>query len=245
MNSSWRLPSAPLRSSAVTSHLIGLVIVLALANAARALVPQLGEYYAARAGVLFVVVMGVSIGFLQRHHPFPRFGAANQITSLRAILVSLVASLVGEARGPRIATAAVVLSVTVTALDGVDGWLARRNGLASSFGARFDMETDALLILALSVLAWRHDKAGAWVIISGLMRYAFIAAGSVAPWLRATLPPRRRRQTICVIQIAALTLVMAPPIEPPVSVVIAVAALVTLAASFLIDIVWLREHRAA
>ncbi len=97
-------------------------------------------------------------------------------------------------------------------LDGVDGWLARRHGIASRFGARFDMEIDALLILALSVLAWRHDKAGAWVIASGMLRYAFVAAGTVAPWLRGALPPSRRRQTICVIQIAALTLVMLPSV---------------------------------
>ena len=199
------------------------------------MVPQLGDYYAAKAGVLFVAVMGLSIGFLQQHHPFPRFGAANRITTLRAVLVSLVAGLVGEARLPRIATAAVVASVAVTAFDGVDGWLARRNGIASPFGARFDMEIDALLILALSALAWRHDKAGAWVIVSGLMRYAFIAAGSIASWMRAALPPSRRRQTICVVQIAALTLVMVPAVQPPASAAIAAAALMALTTSFLID----------
>ena len=36
------------------------------------------------------------------------------------------------------------------ALDGLDGWAARRQGLVSAFGARFDMEVDALLILALA-----------------------------------------------------------------------------------------------
>ena len=68
----------------------------------------------------------------------------------------------------------------MTLLDGVDGWLARRHRIASAFGARFDMEIDALLILALSVLAWRHEKAGAWVVASGLLRYAFVAAGARA-----------------------------------------------------------------
>jgi multidrug efflux pump subunit AcrA (membrane-fusion protein) len=43
-------------------------------------------------------------------------------------------------------------------LDGVDGWLARRHEIASRFGARFDMEVDALLILALSVLAGCGEK---------------------------------------------------------------------------------------
>ena len=239
----WRLPTAPLRSSAVTSKLIGRVAVLAIATVARAALP-LGEYYAMKAAALFVAVMGLSLGFLQLHHPFTRFGAANQITTLRAILVSLVAGLVGEPRIPSVAAGAVIASIAVTALDGVDGWLARRNGIASAFGARFDMEIDALLILALSVLAWRHDKAGEWVVASGLMRYVFVAAGAMAPWLRAPLAPSRRRQTICVLQIAALTLAMAPVIQPPASTVLAAAALAALMYSFLIDTLWLWRRQA-
>jgi phosphatidylglycerophosphate synthase len=143
-----------------------------------------------------------------------------------------------------VAAAAVAASVVVTLLDGVDGWLARRERTASSFGARFDMEIDALLILALSVLAWRHQKAGAWVVLSGLLRYAFVAVGAVAPWVRVPLPASRRRQTICVIQITALTLVMLPAIEPPTSTAIAVAALVALSYSFLIDTLWLWRRAA-
>ena len=35
-------------------------------------------------------------------------------------------------------------------LDAVDGGVARRTGTVSGFGARFDMEVDAFLILVLS-----------------------------------------------------------------------------------------------
>jgi phosphatidylglycerophosphate synthase len=244
MNPVWQLPSAPLRASVVTSKLIGLAAVVALASAARAALP-LGDRYPLKAAALFAAIMGLSIGFLQQHHPFARFGAANQITTLRAILVALVAGLVGEPRLAAVAVAAVSASIAVTLLDGVDGWLARRQDIASSFGARFDMEIDALLILALSVLAWRHDKAGAWVVLSGVLRYAFVAAGAAAQWLREALPPSRRRQTICVIQIAALTLVMLPAVQPPLSGFLAAAALATLAASFLIDTVWLWRRQPA
>jgi len=244
MNPAWHFPTAPLRASVVTSKLVGLAAVIALATAARAALP-LGDRYPLKAAALFAAIMGLSIGFLQQHHPFARFGAANQITTLRAILVALVAGLVGEPRLAAVALAAVGASVAVTLLDGVDGWLARRHDIASRFGARFDMEIDALLILALSVLAWRHDKAGAWVVTSGVFRYAFVAAGAVTPWLRGALPPSRRRQTICVIQIAALTLVMVPAVQPPLSTLVAAAALATLAASFLIDTVWLWRRRAA
>jgi phosphatidylglycerophosphate synthase len=239
----WRMPDSPLRASAITSKLVGLVAVVALANAARAALP-LGDRYPLKAAGLFALIVGLSIGFLQQHHPFTRFGAANQITTLRAILVALVAGLVGEPEVPAIAAAAVAASVAVTVLDGLDGWLARRDRIASRFGARFDMEIDALLILALSVLAWRHEKAGAWVAVSGLLRYAFVAGGTIAPWLRAPLPPSRRRQAICVIQIGALTLVMLPSIGPPASTLLAAGALAALSYSFLIDTVWLWRRAA-
>jgi phosphatidylglycerophosphate synthase len=238
----WHLPHGTLRASAVSSKLVGLAVVVALASTARAALP-LGERYPLKAAALFIGIVGLSIGFLQQHHPFARFGAANQITTLRAILVALVAALVGEPRLPSVAIAAVTVSVAVTLLDGVDGWLARRANIASRFGARFDMEIDALLILALSVLAWRHDKAGAWVIASGVLRYAFVAAGALTPWLRGALPPSRRRQTICVVQIAALTLVMLPSVQPPISTLLAASALGALTGSFLIDTVWLWQHR--
>ncbi len=239
----WRLPDAPLRASVVTSDLIGLAAVVALADAARAGLP-LGDRYPLKAAGLFAAIAGLSLGFLQRHHPFARFGAANQITTLRAVVVALVAGLVGEPVLPAVAAATVAAGVTVTLLDGLDGSLARRHGIASAFGARFDMEIDALLILALSVLTWRHGKAGGWVVLSGLMRYVFVAAGIVSPWLRAAVPPSRRRQTICVIQIAALTLAMAPAIQPPFSTALAAAALVVLSYSFLADTLWLWRHAA-
>jgi len=239
----WRLPDSPLRASALTSKLLGLAAVVALAGAARTALP-LGDRYPLKAAGLFAAVMGLSIGFLRQHHPFTRFGAANQITTLRAMLVALVAGLVGEPRVPAVALAAAAASVAVTALDGVDGWLARRHRIASRFGARFDMEIDALLILALSVLAWRHDKAGAWVVASGLLRYVFVAAGALVPWMRATLPPSRRRQAICVVQIAALTIVMLPAIQPPASTLLAAVALVALAYSFMADTIWLWRNAA-
>src|SRR5437899_1263353 len=209
----WRLPDAPLRSSAVATKLTALLALIVVATIARTGLP-VSTLYALKASAAFAAVMLLSLGFLQQHHPFTRFGAANQITTVRALLVSLVVSLIGEPRLPAIAASAAAASVVVTLLDGVDGWLARRNRIASDFGARFDMEIDALLILALSILAWRFEKAGAWVVLSGVLRYAFVTAGAGWTWLRAPLPASRRRQTICVLQIVAVTAAIVPAIPP-------------------------------
>jgi phosphatidylglycerophosphate synthase len=195
-----------------------------------------------KAGVLFAIIMLLARRYRRAHHPFARFGAANQITSARALLVALIAGLVGEPREPAVAAAAVAGGLIAIVLDGVDGWAARRTGMASDFGARFDMEVDALLILTLAILVWQYEKAGAWVVLSGLMRYLFLAAGLLLPWLRQPLLPSRRRQAICVIQIAGLMIALTPAVTVPASGAVSALALLALCYSFLVDILWLSHH---
>jgi phosphatidylglycerophosphate synthase len=115
--------------------------------------------------------------------------------------------------------------------------------MASRFGARFDMEIDALLILALAILTWQHGKAGPWVVLSGLLRYLFVAAGWRLPRMRQPLPDSRRRQTICVIQVVALIVALEPFVAPAASALIAGAALLALVYSFAVDTRWLLSDR--
>ena len=154
---------------------------------------------------------------------------------LRALLVSLFAGMIGESPGPGVAAGAVAAGTLTTVLDGADGWLARRTRMASAFGARFDLEVDALLIQVLAVLAWRWEKAGAWVLLSGLLRYAFIASGWLWPWMRRPLTPTKRAKAICIGQIATLILALLPPITPPASTALAALGLSALGYSFLVD----------
>jgi hypothetical protein len=93
--------------------------------------------------------------------------------------------------------------------------------------------------MTLSGLAWRWGKAGVWVLASGLLRYLFVVSGWIWPWMERPLPPSRRRQAVCVIQIVALIVVVSPIAMPPLSTVIAAIALAVLAGSFAIDSLWL------
>jgi phosphatidylglycerophosphate synthase len=161
---------------------------------------------------------------------------ANYVTLSRAILAALVASALFQPTSDRLLWTVVVLSTAIGLLDGVDGWVARRTGTSSSFGARFDMETDAAFILVLSLLVWQHDKAGAWVLVCGLMRYAFVAAGWVLPWIRRPLRPTMRGKTVAVLQLIGLTTALGPIIPVPLSTAIAAATLAALAWSFAIDL---------
>jgi phosphatidylglycerophosphate synthase len=175
-------------------------------------------------------------------HPF---GLANWVTLIRAVIALLFLGLGlaafggGVILGPSLRWIMVTGAATSLGLDGVDGYLARRLGQASAFGARFDMETDALTMLALAILVWALGQTGAWVLLSGLMRYIFIVGGWLWPALAMPLPPRKRRQRVCVAQMIALILALAPAVMPFWAAVICLAGLFLLGYSFGADLAWL------
>ena len=228
------LPTERLPAHALATALAALVAVICLAWLAQ-LELALSVWYPIKAAGLFSLATLLALGRLRAHHPFAQFGPANHITTLRAVLVVLVTALIGESALPPVAMTAAAVAFAATVLDGLDGWLARRTRMASAFGARFDVEVDALLIQALAILAWRYAKAGPWVLFSGLMRYGFVAAGWLLPWMRRPLAPTRRARLICTVQTAALVLAIVPAITPPLSTTIAALALASLCYSFLID----------
>jgi len=203
-----------------------------------------GIAYAPAAAAMAAATLAVIVLVAGHRHPHARFGAANGVTTVRVGIVALVAALIVVETGAEGLWLAVGLASIGAGLDGVDGWLARRTGLASEFGARFDMETDALLILALSVLVWRHDKAGAWVLACGLMRHGFVAAGWVLPWLARPLRSTARGKTVAVVQIVGLSAALAPIVPVRSSAIIAAITLATLVWSFAVDIVWLAEQES-
>src|SRR4051794_12626570 len=119
-----------------------------------------------------------------------RFGPADYVTAVRAVLSGVVAVLVaGALVGRDHTTILVTLAAIALALDLVDGYVARRTNTASEFGARFDLEVDAFLIAVLSVQV--AGQFGWWVLLIGAMRYLYVAAAELWPWLRLSLPPRR------------------------------------------------------
>lgn len=204
----------------------------------------LSPWYVAKALAVLCVGAALILQGLPEHHPFPSIGPANLATAARGVLVALLAALVGEHASGTVQYIVLAVGSIAAILDGVDGWLARKSNMASRFGARFDMETDALLILTLSALAWQFRKADVWVLLSGALRYAFVLASFGLPWLRAPLPPSFRRKTLAVLQTIALLVVIAPFVPRSMSAPIAGVALLALALSFLTDAVWLKREAA-
>ncbi len=243
MNRSTASPFQPLL---INTFLNVFPAILLLAGAAGAMAKtfQLPASYVVQSVVVLIGLLIALLPFLPQHQPLQRFGAANVVTLLRAGIAALAAGLIGQMIvTPDLLWLMTALAGIALMLDGMDGWLARRSQMQSGFGARFDMEVDAFFILVLAALVYQMDKAGVWVLLSGAMRYGFIALGYALPWLRQPLPPRKRRQTVCVFQTAILALCLSPPLIPPWTTRLTAVALGLLTLSFLVDAVWLaRSH---
>ncbi|HEY2672656.1 MAG TPA: CDP-alcohol phosphatidyltransferase family protein, partial [Rugosimonospora sp.] len=126
-------------------------------------------------------------------------GPADRVTLARATLVGGVAALTADSFQRHVPVEVLVaFAIVALVLDAADGQVARRSGTVSALGARFDMEVDAFLLMVLSVYVAR--LAGGWVLAIGAMRYAFLVAVWVLPWMRGTLPPRYWRKVVAATQ---------------------------------------------
>jgi phosphatidylglycerophosphate synthase len=173
-----------------------------------------------------------------------QWGPASWVTLVRGVLAVAVAALVADSFGHD-APAAVIVTLAAVALtlDLIDGWLARRTSTETSFGARFDGEVDAFLILALSVYVARDY--GEWVLAIGIARYVFLAGELALPWMRAPLPPRRWRKVVAAGQGVALTVAAAGVLGHRPTQALLVAALLSLTASMAECVWWLWRRRPA
>ncbi|MDI9245609.1 CDP-alcohol phosphatidyltransferase family protein [Marinobacter sp. CHS3-4] len=185
--------------------------------------------------------------FIYRHWPAHEdFGWANRVTLFRGLLVfSLfgLAPFLGPDSNGNLLWVFVSLSLIALLLDGVDGHVARATATESRFGARFDMELDALFILGLCVAVISLDRAALWVLALGLLRYGFVVAGMVWPALQAPLPESLRRKTVCVWQLVTLMVAILPITPAALAQSSLILALVLLVYSFGTDIRWLVKTR--
>lgn len=200
---------------------------------------EAGAAYPLLAAAFFAVLFTAVVRIAGAHHPFAHFGPANHITTIRAMLAALAAGLVAYPVSPAVLWSVIGVTALMAVLDGLDGWLARFTRMPSAYGARFDMETDAAFILVLSALVWQHEKAGTWVLWCGLMRYAFVAAGWMLPWLAAPLRATLRGRMVALGQLLGLGVALAPAVPWPASAAVAGVTLAVLAWSFAIDVAWL------
>ncbi|MFC5996545.1 CDP-alcohol phosphatidyltransferase family protein [Pseudonocardia hispaniensis] len=197
------------------------------------------------AGVAYLLGLWSLLAAAARRARVTTFGPADLVTLGRAALVGAVTALVADGLWtgePRVVPL-VGIAAVAAALDAVDGQVARRSGTVSELGARFDMEVDSFLVLVLSV----HVAAlvGPWALVIGAMRYIFVAAGRVAPWLRSTLPPRYSAKAVAATTSSVLVVTAADILPRSVAIAVVATVLALLVWSFGQSVAWLwrRAHR--
>jgi phosphatidylglycerophosphate synthase len=188
----------------------------------------------------------LTLGALVRHHHPSRFGLANAITLGRAAITAALFGLFGEwlLNGVPSFTdlqrwSLAFMAGLILILDGLDGPAARRSGLASPFGAWFDMEADALFVLSLYLLVMAAGIAGPWVLACGALRYLFILAGQFDDRHTAPLPALRRRKAIYVVQAGAPIVALTPFCPAAMAAPLCAAAFAFVLYSFGADCLWL------
>jgi len=218
----------------------GLGAVLALCLATEWLASPPALFYAL-ALALYAGVCACAI----RYWPQGRdFGWANRATLLRGSLVIVLVALAPFAGHLDVNLWLYGwMALLALVLDGVDGKVARATGSQSEFGARFDMELDALFIMGLCIAVLALGKTGAWVLAVGLIRYVFVAASYLLNWLNDPLPESFRRKTVCVWQIVTLLVAILPPVTNLFASTTLATALILLVWSFYLDVRWLYQRR--
>jgi phosphatidylglycerophosphate synthase len=190
----------------------------------------------------YALAVGLCLRALARTYPHARLGLCNLATLARLGISGVLFVALLNADAP--SAALLVLALLSLSLDGVDGWLARREGLTSDFGARFDVEVDAAFALLLASYAAVVGATGPYVVLLGLPHYLFWGAKWVWPWLDGPLPPRFSRKAVCVMQIAALIVLLVPGLGGWGIDGMILAVVAALAWSFGRDILWLWQRRA-
>ena len=235
----------------VTPHgplvrLVGVVALLAVLDQDPDLGTDLGVVGWATGlacGVALFALLSAGLAHMSRRRLLP----ADRVTLSRAVIVcgiaALVAGTVTEPAGSHESTGVLVALASVAlVLDAVDGRVARRTGTVHPLGARFDMETDAFLILVLSAHVARD--LGWWVLGVGAARYLLLLvalAARWATWLRGQVPARLWRKVVAAYQGIVLTVAAAGIVPAPVAALAVAAGLGLLVVSFGTEVVTLRR----
>jgi phosphatidylglycerophosphate synthase len=168
-------------------------------------------------------------------------GLADLVTGLRLGMAIGIGALVLFAELPPAMLAGLLALALAT--DAFDGWIARSTASASRFGARFDLETDAVLLAAAALAAM--EFTGPIVLLAPMLRLAWVLAALALPWLERPLPPSLRRRAFCALPIFLLLAVPWPLAGTVLAAPAGFLATFLLVVSFSIDAAHQWQHRQA
>lgn len=144
-------------------------------------------------------------------------GVANGVTLLRGGLYAAAAGFVALAPTTPLAWLPALCYGTGAALDWVDGFLARTLDGTSRLGEKLDLAFDTLGFVVAPAVAVAWGRLPVWYLALSAARFLF--KGGVA-WRRrrglptSALPESRVRRPLAGLQMAFLTLALAPLLSP-------------------------------
>lgn len=115
----------------------------------------------------FTIIWIIHFNVLKKFRPFAGF--ANWMTLARLLIVFFI----GFQHDTLTDLKLLLLVIIAVSLDGLDGLIARKMEQASSFGAQFDMETDAFYVALMSVILVHEGYIGSWLLPVGFLRYIY------------------------------------------------------------------------
>lgn len=118
---------------------------------------------------------------------------ANLITLSRLLLIMLVVALVYQLP-PYLQWINVLLLILVFVTDGVDGYVARKRGETSHFGAKFDIACDRIVELTMWIVFVDLDLVPLWVPL------VFIVRGVIVDAIRSTQATEHRRSPFSMLE---------------------------------------------
>ena len=115
----------------------------------------------------------------------PVAGYANWTTFLRLILLVTTLCLEADLSNETL----FLLLGFVIALDGVDGWLARRFNQVSAWGGLFDKEVDSFLVASIATLLYLRFQFPIAILLIGLLHYWYELVLYLLAWQDLKTPP--------------------------------------------------------
>ena len=115
----------------------------------------------------------------------PIAGYANWVTFLRLTLLLTILCLQADLSNVML----FLFLAVIIALDGLDGWLARRFNQVSSSGGLFDKEVDSFLVASVAILLYTRFQFPIAILFIGLLHYWYELLLFLLVWQEIKTPP--------------------------------------------------------
>lgn len=184
---------------------------------------------AARWSVPTLCVVAFELWFLRQHldtnhtegteaRRYDTLGVANVVTLARGAVFAAVAGFAAVEPTPALAWLPALLYGTGCALDWMDGLVARCTGRTTVLGAKLDMAFDTLGFLVAPWVAVLWGRLPVWYLSLSFARYLFKAGRGLRRRRGkpvGELPPSAVRRPLAGLQMAFITVALAPvlPLE--------------------------------